>query len=141
MSAQNHSSSLLIDQLCSGIGPSILCYPRPYPEEVERRVEELRSLDVTTLLSEGRTEIGGFHVLGKGCVSIAIKALIRDTAVALKVRRIDANRPSMEREVCLQRIANSVDVGPKLFTSSDNFIAMDLGLLISSDSWRGVEVP
>lgn len=89
-------------------------------------MEELRGLGVSSLFSEGRTQIGDFHVLGKGCVSVVVKAQFAGTAKALKVRRVDANRPSMENEASLQKMANAAGVGPRLFASSENFLVMEI---------------
>jgi putative serine/threonine protein kinase len=45
---------------------------------------------------------------------------------ALKIRRIDANRSSMDREVKLHRIANTAGVGPSIYANTKNFILMEL---------------
>ena len=82
---------------------------------------------------EGRVEISGLRVLGKGCVSIVVVARCREGEAALKIRRVDANRPSLSQEAELQSLANRVGVGPKLYSYSDNFILMEL--------IRGVNLP
>src|SRR5438445_11592679 len=45
--------------------------------------------------------------------------------MALKIRRIDSSRSDMESEAKLLKLANKVNVGPKLIDSSKNFIIMD----------------
>jgi putative serine/threonine protein kinase len=72
-------------------------------------------------------------VLGKGCVSIVVVARCSEGEAALKIRRVDANRPSLSQEAELQSLANSVGVGPKLYGYTDNFILMEL--------IRGVNLP
>jgi putative serine/threonine protein kinase len=72
-------------------------------------------------------------VLGKGCVSIVVVARCREGEAALKIRRVDANRPSLSQEAELQSLANNVGVGPKLYGYTDNFILMEL--------IRGVNLP
>jgi len=66
------------------------------------------------------------NVLGKGCVGIVIAAHLDSGKVALKIRRTDANRTTMEREARMLEIANSVSVGPKLLGTSENFLVMEL---------------
>ena len=74
----------------------------------------------------GRQKIGNVNVLGKGCVGIVIAAHLDSGKVALKIRRTDANRTTMEREARMLEIANSVSVGPKLLGASENFLVMEL---------------
>jgi|TARA_B100001971_G_scaffold181317_1_gene177972 putative serine/threonine protein kinase len=104
----------------------ILCYPSSDGKVAKRRVEELLQLGVSEVVFEGKTKIGGLGLLGKGCVSLVIKAKMDNGIYALKIRRTDANRPSMYREAELHRFANQVNVGPTLHNVSDNFILLDL---------------
>jgi len=64
-------------------------------------------------------------VLGKGCVGIVVAAHINRQRIALKIRRVDADRKGMEHEAEMLRKANSMDVGPCLIGSSDNFLVME----------------
>jgi len=64
-------------------------------------------------------------VLGKGCVGVVVKAFAGTSRVALKIRRVDADRAKMKHEADLLRKANSVDVGPKFLGVSKNFILME----------------
>jgi len=64
-------------------------------------------------------------VVGKGCVGVVVKAFTSTTCVALKIRRVDADRVEMKHEAEMLRKANSVDVGPKLHGVSKNFILME----------------
>jgi putative serine/threonine protein kinase len=96
-------------------------------------LSELRKLGVEEVVLEGRVEISGLRVLGKGCVSLVVVARCREGEAALKIRRVDANRPSLSQEAELQSLANRVAVGPKLYNYSDNFILMEL--------IRGVNLP
>ena len=90
------------------------------------RLKEIDNLGVDYFLRAGNTNIGMFNVLGKGGVGIVMKVKAKDNKIyALKIRRVDANRSSMEREVVLQRMANLVGVGPRVYASSENFILMD----------------
>jgi putative serine/threonine protein kinase len=77
-------------------------------------------------LQAGTTKIGRFSILGKGGVGLVVKVERTDRKTyALKIRRIDANRSSMDREVKLHRIANTVGVGPSIYASTKNFILME----------------
>lgn len=77
-------------------------------------------------MQAGNTKIGKFSILGKGGVGLVVMVEAKNKKTyALKIRRIDANRKSMEREVKLHRIANSAGVGPYIYANSENFILME----------------
>jgi len=103
----------------------IVCYPRGNSAS-EPRIRELECLGVSEVHFEGTSQIGRLHILGKGCVSVVVKVLTPRGVEALKIRRIDADRPSMRREAELLVLANSVGVGPRLSAQSDNFLLMEL---------------
>ena len=105
---------------------AVLCYPRPEVRLVEMRLQELASIGVDAIELSGTHQIGHDRVLGKGCVGIVTKALIHGQTAALKIRRVDANRRNMSHEADMLRLANSVQVGPKLLAQSDNFLVMEL---------------
>ena len=104
---------------------AVLCYPRPDARGLEARILELSSIGVETLELTGAQLIGRARVLGKGCVGIVVKARMHGKAVAVKIRRTDADRRDMEHEANMLRLANSVDVGPKLLARSENFLVME----------------
>jgi len=64
-------------------------------------------------------------VLGKGCVGIVVRALLNKKRVALKIRRVDADRLGMQNEAEMLKAANKVDVGPRLIGVSENFLLME----------------
>lgn len=103
---------------------SVLGYPRCAAEELESRVKELEAIGVEGVVFEGRSRIGRLGVLGKGCVGIVVRAVIDEDNIALKIRRTDADRESMEREAGFLRIANGVGVGPRFIAASKNFLAV-----------------
>ncbi|RJS86683.1 serine/threonine protein kinase [Candidatus Bathyarchaeota archaeon] len=115
-----------LDRLLEGRASLLLCYPRFTGEEAERRLEELRGLGVDALILEGRHEVEGLRVLGKGHVSIAVEARVGDEVYALKIRRTDADRESFRDEAEKLRMANDVGVGPRLVRYTDNFLLMEL---------------
>lgn len=104
----------------------ILCYPTPSETEARARVLELQALGVREILFRGHARLGNLNIIGKGCVALVVEALTQDGPAAVKIRRVDANRPDMEREAMLQRLANSADVGPRLLKASKNFLVMEL---------------
>jgi len=104
----------------------ILCYPHPMDSEVSSRIQELQSLGVEALVFRGRANLHGVPVLGKGHVGVVVVALRGGRECALKIRRVDADRGNMRREVEMLREANRVSVGPRLLGYTDNFILMEL---------------
>jgi putative serine/threonine protein kinase len=103
----------------------ILCYPRYEQEEVERRLMQLEKLKVKALEFTGKQQIHEIPILGKGCVGIVVIAHTNLGRVALKIRRVDADREGMFHEAEMLRRANAVEVGPKLFGVSENFLLME----------------
>lgn len=104
---------------------SIISYPRLSYTEYTNRLKEIYSLGINSILLGGSTKIGKIAITGKGCVSLVLRTEIKNKIFALKIRRTDANRDSMDREITLQKIANSVGVGPSIFGYSKNFIVME----------------
>ncbi|MFQ6065208.1 MAG: RIO1 family regulatory kinase/ATPase [Candidatus Bathyarchaeia archaeon] len=112
----------------------ILCYPKYDLKELRRRVKELKKLGVQALEFTGEKKAFDISVLGKGCVGIVVVAIINERKVALKVRRLDADRSAMWREAVMLRKANIVDVGPNLIDATENFLVMEFveGTLLPS---------
>jgi putative serine/threonine protein kinase len=105
---------------------SILCYPRASPLEIEGRIEELRQHGVKAVEFSGKAAAFNVSVLGKGYVGIVVTAHLNGQKVALKMRRVDADRQSLEHEAKLLTKANSVNVGPKFIAVSNDFLLMQL---------------
>ena len=103
-----------------------LCWPQYDEEKVKERIKQLQSLGVEAVSTGGPHRILGTSILGKGHSGIVIKALYEEMDVALKIRRTDSDRSSMHREANFLAHANSWNVGPRLFKSSDDFIVMEL---------------
>ena len=125
---QINSHLVEINDLVNEPYSTILGYPRCSSNELESRVKELRAHGVSALLFEGSSKIGKLGMLGKGCVSVVVKAIHNDNdnVIALKIRRTDADRETMEREGEFLKLANSIDVGPRFMQCSKNFLLMDL---------------
>jgi putative serine/threonine protein kinase len=119
----------------------ILSYPKLERAELEKRLKELRKLGVRGLDFRGPKRISGLNVLGKGCVGIVLTAHLDKKKAALKVRRLDADRPSMRHEAEMLEKANSVRVGPKLLGFTRNLLLMQFidGCLLPSWLEKPVE--
>ncbi len=116
---------LTLENLFAEPYASIVCYPRARKMELRKRIGELRKLGVEGLDFVGEKRILNVPVLGKGCVGIVVLVYGNWGQMALKIRRIDADRSRMQREAKLLQKANSVGVGPKLLGFSRNFLLME----------------
>ena len=105
---------------------TVLCYPRCEQEELKRRLKELESLGVQALEFTGEKNVFDVPVLGKGCVGVVVVAYTNFGRSALKIRRVDADRKEMFHEGEMLNRANAINVGPKLFDISENFLLMEL---------------
>jgi putative serine/threonine protein kinase len=117
-----------IDQLREEPYASVLCFPKPSEAELQSRLEELRSHGVTALEFSGKSSVYGVPVpvLGKGFVGIVVIAHLNGQRVAVKIRRVDADRVDLLHEAQMLSKANSANVAPKLFAASKNFLLMQL---------------
>jgi putative serine/threonine protein kinase len=100
--------------------------------ELKKRLKELQKLGITALEFRGSKRVSGVNVLGKGCVGIVLIAHSNKRKLALKVRRLDADRSLMRHEAEMLERANSVKVGPKLLGYARNMVLMQFveGLLL-----------
>src|SRR5947209_8659528 len=119
------SSSVPVSKLVQEPYSLILGYPRATKSELAKRLVELKKLGIKTVLFQGHTTLDSIPVLGKGYVGVVILARQGKREVALKIRRIDSSRSDMKSEAKLLKLANKVNVGPKLVDSSKNFIIME----------------
>ncbi len=104
----------------------VLTYPGISLEEAKSRVKQLEGLGVEEVVFEGHTRIGSLGVLGLGTVGVVVKAVARGGECALKIRRTDANRPDMEEEVRVTKMANRIGVGPEVYAHTRDVIMMKL---------------
>lgn len=129
---ETESLKVSITRLLEEPFASVLCYPKLAKVELKKRIKELEKLRLTALEFCGEKQILNVKVLGKGCVGIVVKAYRNSEAIAIKIRRVDADRVTMLHEAEMVKIANSVDVGPRLLDVSKNFLLMQFveGLLL-----------
>jgi putative serine/threonine protein kinase len=103
----------------------LISYPHFSDSEYKIRIAEMESFGIRSIMLGGRTTINGWRVAGKGQVGIVLRAKIGSKTCALKIRRVDADRKSMDGEARLHTIANGAGVGPRLEGHAKNLIAME----------------
>lgn len=134
-----------IDQLNQEPYVSLLCFPKPSEAELQNRIEELRNHGVFALEFSGKSSVFGIPlpVLGKGFVGIVVIAHLNGSRVAIKIRRVDADRADLLHEAKMLIKANSANVAPKLVAASKNFLLMQLieGELLPSWLNANKEIP
>lgn len=113
----------------------IICYPRFDGEEFRFRLKELRRLGVSAIEFSGKTRISDLSVLGKGHVSVVVVAYVDRVRYALKIRRVDADRLDMSREVEMLKMANKVGIGPRFYGATKNLILMELVEGVNIPEW------
>jgi putative serine/threonine protein kinase len=118
-------SFLPVDRLIQEPYSGILGYPKATKKQLALRVEELQELGISGIFFEGAMTICTVNVLGKGYAGIVVLAKKGTKKVALKIRRTDSPRKTMEQETILLQAANKAGVGPILLQSSKNFIVME----------------
>jgi len=116
--------TITIEKLSEEPYASILCYPKPGKAELKKRLKELQKLGIKALEFSGEKKAFNIPVLGKGCVGIVAIAYRNGEKVAIKIRRVDADRSRMQREAEMLEKANSVNVGPRLLGVSNDFLLM-----------------
>jgi putative serine/threonine protein kinase len=121
---KSEALKISIEQLENEPYASVICYPKPTKIELRKRLKELQKLKVKAIEFSGEKEAFNIPVLGKGCVGIVTIAYVDGKKIALKIRRVDADRAKMQNEADMLKKANSVDVGPRLLDFSKNFILM-----------------
>jgi len=115
-----------LEQLKEKPYASILCYPKTTDEEIKSRVKELELHGVTAIEFAGKANAFNVPVLGKGYVGIVVIAQRYGQRLALKIRRVDADRADLFHEAEMLKKANSADVGPEFVDVSKNFLLMQL---------------
>lgn len=105
---------------------SILCYPKARSMEIESRIAQLQQLSIQELEFDGKSSAFNIPILGKGYVGIVVIAHSDGKKLALKMRRIDADRENLNHEAELMTKANLAGVGPRFIASDKDFLLMQL---------------
>lgn len=103
----------------------VISYPHFSECEYKDRIIEMESLGITSINLGGKTIVNGTHIAGKGCVGIVVKAKAGSKVCALKIRRTDADRKTMDNEARFHKMANRACIGPSLEGHTKNLIAME----------------
>ena len=103
----------------------LLSYPALDRDLAKERFSILEESGVEEVLDEGRVELGGHRVLGKGHASLVLAGIWMGRKAAIKVLRTDSKRNTLEKEALLLRLANSVGVGPKLYADLGFAVIME----------------
>ena len=104
---------------------TILGYPKSTKRQINARILELEKLNIKSISLTGPTTIGKLEILGKGYVGVVVLAKKGSKKIALKIRRSDSQRNEMRSEAKFLKLVNTVNVGPKLFDYSKNFVVME----------------
>ena len=103
----------------------ILGYPNATNRQIKSRINELEKLKIKSISFRGPTTLGNLAILGKGYVGVVVIAKKGNKEVDLKIRKMDSQRKEMKNEGVLLKLVNSVNVGPKMFDVSKNFLIME----------------
>jgi len=103
----------------------VLCYPKPSSTEITKRIKQLRQLGVKAIDFKGEKKAFDLPVLGKGHVGVVVIAQTRTGPVALKIRRVDADRKEMEHEAEMLTKANELGIGPRFLDKREDFLLME----------------
>lgn len=113
----------------------VLTYPSISLNAARQRLVELSMLGVDKLVFEGPVEINGVHVIAKGTTGVVVKGVRKHQKVAIKIRRVDANRQSLLGEATKLRLANAAGIGPRLLAVSRNFLVWSFVEGIELEEW------
>ncbi len=119
------SEFISLDEALGSKAGRFLCWPVFNQEVAEERVSQLRGLGVESLALGGPHVVLTHPILGKGHVGVVIRAMYEGREAALKCRRTDADRITMDNESRLLRKANEAGVGPEVYAHSRDFIVME----------------
>lgn len=114
----------------------ILCYPHFSLCNLQDRLRQASQLKISNfILSEVESGSVKSRVLGVGHVGVVVKAKVEGFTVAVKIRRVDADRDSLEGEAKNLEYVNNWGIGPKLYSWSRDFIVMEYVDGVSLSEW------
>jgi len=132
---QTPSEQISVDDFVGMPYLNVLTYPKPNLRVAKARLTQLKRLGVSRVIFEGKTRIGSLCVLGIGTVGLVVRVQAEGLSCALKIRRIDANRESMDSEHRLTQMANKVGVGPRAVSATRDFLLMEWVRGAEVDDW------
>ncbi|MDG6901264.1 MAG: serine/threonine protein kinase [Nitrososphaerota archaeon] len=130
-----HSERATLEQVVRTPYVQILTYPKISLRSARSRVRQLERLGVESLTFEGRAKIGRLGLLGIGTVGVVVKCTSGGEDYALKIRRTDANRPSLAVEYELTSFANRLGVGATVYGHTKDFLLLKLLDYVEFSDW------
>ena len=115
-----------LGELLESRARSLLSFPHYNADRAEIILEELRGVGVEALVLNGRQEVDGVLIMGKGHTGIVVSGQVGEDLVALKILRVDADRESLDAEAECLGVANGVGVGPRLHGVAPHLLVMEL---------------
>jgi len=128
-------SPALLSSLAKPPYNRLVAYPSGDQNEVDSRIQQLEQLKITGLDFQGGLKTDRLSILGKGVVGIVVIGLRANRRIAVKIRRVDARRPSLIHEAELLKTANSLMVGPECLGGTTDVLAMELVEGLSLPLW------
>lgn len=135
MSSEKDELKISLGELSSN--PELLAqlaYPSgmyDYAIRVFRELNEL-GIDSVYVMMKPRPSL---KLIGKGYRGVVLKASWKDTVVAAKILRVDSMVQDLVREAKMMKLANSVEVGPRLLGYSSHVIVMEYVQGVDLDKW------
>ncbi len=120
------SATLPVAQLHQEPYASVVCYPHANAKEIEQRIAELQQHSISAVEFSGHAGASNVPIIGKGYVGIVVIAHVKGKRLALKMRRLDADRVDLTHEAEMLQKANSIGIGPKFIGVSKNFLLSEL---------------
>lgn len=115
----------------------VLCFPRERcaSKILEYRVNVLKKYCIETIIEYGKPFLG-YPILGKGYSSIIVLALTTTKQlIALKIRRLDSRRSSLEYEGMILDYLNPTRIPPAIVFWTRDFIGMEPILCTSIEKY------
>ncbi|GBC72614.1 hypothetical protein HRbin04_00004 [archaeon HR04] len=123
------SSIVPIEHLLREPFIDIVVYPSSSVEIAKDRVKEIESIGVKGILFEGKSIVNGLHILGKGCTSIVVKAVLdKNSSVKYSVRNGSSSRRSSSNNISsrsLDDACNEMVVALKMMRTDSGRISME----------------
>jgi putative serine/threonine protein kinase len=103
----------------------LLSYPKVDDLRVHKIIRKLKGVGLKEVFIQGKTQIDGLQVLGKGCTAVVISAKTRYGLTAVKLLRTDSDRKTLKGEGAFLSKVNALGVGPKLYYVTDEFLVLE----------------
>ncbi len=101
-----------------------ICYPSAWHPQCAQRIKVLRDMGIEAILSYGPHRLSKkLSIIGKGHAAVVLLAKHASLGlVAIKIRRFDSKRSSLELEGKILEIARDTGFVPKVYAYTHDFI-------------------